>query len=213
MGAARQRDNRQGEFVFTGVRPRKRDITNDFDNLGGGDLLPFTTTRKVRRSEMQQFIQCVRTGVLYPVSRVSRIEPVAGSGPPYCAVIADKEGEYDQAFLYSVDDLQATFVPATPGQKVIQANYGDGEFWYSEVPVVAWRLEQGDVEPIGPEGKIGDADNSTWLVELPDGRIMCPGDCVCDNLQEALERLKSRIEMRKRPVQKTVREDETQLKR
>jgi hypothetical protein len=141
---------------------------------------------------------------MYPVSSVLRIEPIPGSGPAYRAVIAGKDGEYSQALLYSVDDLQAIYVPATPGQKIISASYGDGEFWYAEIPVVAWWLERGDVEPIGPEGKIGDADNSTWLVELPDGRIMYPGDCVCDSFLEALERLKSQIQMRERRAQKRI---------
>ena len=144
---------------------------------------------------MQQFIRCARTGALYPVSRVCSIEPAARQGAhPFRAVI---EGEHNTvaAYLYDhdVDELQASYVPATPGQRVFEASYSEDEdeIWCCEVPIVAWRIERGDVEPIGPEGKIGDACNSLWLMMCPDGRVISPHSGTYDNLELALEALKN----------------------
>jgi hypothetical protein len=158
---------------------------------------------------MQQFIRCARTGALYPVSRVCSIEPVARQGAhPFRAVI---EGEHNTvaAYLYDhdVDELQASYVPAAPGQRVFEASYSEGangedEIWCCEVPVVAWRIERGDVEPVGPEGRIGYmACNSLWLMMCPDGRVINPHVGTYDNLESALEALKGDFKTRVRKLQ------------
>jgi len=146
---------------------------------------------------MQQFIRCARTGTLYPVSRVSHIVPVGQQGAhPFRAVL---RGD-DAAYLYDhdVDELQASYVPATPGQRVFEASYSEDEdeIWCCEVPIVAWRIERGDVEPIGPEGKIGDACNSCWMMMCPDGRVIYAHSGTYDSLELALEALKGELKTR-----------------
>ena len=107
------------------------------------------------------------------------------------------------AYLYDhdVDELQASYVPAAPGQRVFEASYSEGangedEIWCCEVPVVAWRIERGDVEPIGPEGKIGDASNSCWMMMCPDGRVIYAHSGTYDSLELALEALKGELKTR-----------------
>jgi hypothetical protein len=118
---------------------------------------------------------------------------------PFRALIEDGEGGFDEAYLYDhdVDDLQACYVPATPGQKVVEVNYdcdcddgGGVEICYTEIPFVTWRLERGDVEPIGPEGKIAAASNSLWLMVCSDGKVIWPMGGVYDSLEDALEQVK-----------------------
>ena len=152
---------------------------------------------------MQQFIRCARTGTLYPASRVRSIEPLRQQGVhPFRAVIT----EHVAAYLYDrdVDELQASYVPAAQGERVFEAFFGEGEgeIWCCEVPVVAWRMERGDVEPIGPEGKIGDADNSCWLIMCSDGRVISPHSCTYDNLESALEALDREFKSRRSKTSK-----------
>jgi hypothetical protein len=142
---------------------------------------------------MIQFIRCAKTGVPFPLSRVSHIEPVNERWSyPFVAIITNGGG---RAYLYDhdVDELQATYVPAPAGTTVYQACYNedDDEMWHCEVPVIAWRLERGDVEPIGVEGKIAEASNAWWLAKCPGERVIDCYGSVYDNIEIALEALKN----------------------
>jgi hypothetical protein len=166
-----------------------------------------------RRREMHQFkfIKCARTDKLYPINRIYRVEPLSVyDGAPFHALIEDGKDGFQIAFLYAnqVEDLQTTYVPATPGQKVLQVNYdrdGGDDMFYFEVPVIAWQLNRGDVVPVGLEGKIDViAENVLWLMVNVDGQYIWPHMGVYDSLEEALDEIKN--EVRKRATERSRRQ-------
>ena len=120
------------------------------------------------------------------------------AGPSFCALIENGEDSYTEAYLHDhdVEELQASYVPAAPGQRVLDVNYqcdgdSDGaEIWYGEIPVISWRLVRGDVEPIGPKGKIADGSNCLWRMLCSDGKVVWPMMGTYDSLKDALEQVK-----------------------
>jgi hypothetical protein len=144
---------------------------------------------------MEKFVRCARTGVYYALRHIHRFVP-DNATLCYTAFGTAEDGDRFAAHIYphEVEELASTYVPATPGQRVIEVNYGDGEFFHLEVPLVAWRLCEGEIEPIGPEGKVAAGCNSTWVVLLADGRYMHPEMGVSDTLEEALQLSKEVIE-------------------
>jgi hypothetical protein len=114
---------------------------------------------------MPKFVQCRKTGNLYPVDDIGCIEPEEHAAHGYI-VRGRTSGWVAYVYDHVIDDLQSEIIPAATGQQVVEIAYDKQEdavvHWY--VPVIAWQLNGGDMTPLGVEGKIADGCNTAWVI-------------------------------------------------
>jgi hypothetical protein len=72
---------------------------------------------------------------------------------------------------YEVERVQRASSPVIPAQPgwlaVVYADGASGEFWHFAEPVVAWRLDGGDPEPITASGSTGGSMDQRYFVVAP----------------------------------------------